>query len=231
MDEADVQNAGALNVNVIFDLDGTLIDSAPDICAIANAILDDLGEKPLSLEQVRGFIGEGAAVLIRRVMQARDMEDAGNVHSDLLAQFIDRYQTMPVTSAFYPGASLVLKQLKATGYRLGLCTNKPEGPTRAVLKQCGLDRQLDAMIAGGMINSRKPEPDMLLHVQAELDGGSALYVGDSETDAETARRAGIPFALFSGGYRKTPVEKIRHDWLFDHFEELPAIVAKAMPPR
>ena len=231
MDKAVVQSAWALNVNVIFDLDGTLIDSAPDICAIMNAILSDLGKAPLALGQVRGFIGEGAAVLVRRVMQARGIEDAGSAHGDLLAQFVNRYQTMPVASAFYPGVGLVLQQLKGAGYRLGLCTNKPEGPTRAVLQQSGLDRQLDVMIAGGMINSRKPEPDMLLHVLAELNGGPALYVGDSETDAETARRAGIPFALFTGGYRKAPVEDIHHDWLFDHFEELPAIVTKAMPLR
>jgi phosphoglycolate phosphatase len=211
-------------LNIVFDLDGTLIDSAPDIRAIANSILSDLGKEPLSLEQTRSFIGEGSAVLIRRLMKARDIEETGNTHANLLDLFVSRYESMPVESPYYPGVDSMLGQLKAAGHRLGLCTNKPEGPTRAVLDQSGLGRRMDAIIAGGMINSRKPEPDMLLHVLADLGAGPSLYVGDSETDADTARSAGIPFALFSGGYRKGPVEKIHHDWLFGHFDELPVIV-------
>jgi phosphoglycolate phosphatase len=83
------------------------------------------------------------------------------------------------------------------------------------------------VIAGDMLQSRKPEPDMLLAVIEELGGGAALYVGDSEIDSETAARANVSFALFSEGYRKTPVSQIRHDWVFEHFDALPEIVTKA----
>lgn len=216
-------------MNIVFDLDGTLIDSAPDICAIANSLLRDLGREPLSLELTRTFIGEGAAVLVERMMAARDIDDAGDTHAELLALFISRYETMPSESPFYTGVDGALKALLAAGHRLGLCTNKPEGPTRAVLAQTGLDRSFSAMIAGDMLDTRKPEPHMLLQVLADMGPDTALYVGDSETDAETARRAGVPFALFSGGYRKRPVSDIPHDWLFDEFEALPAIVANLSP--
>ena len=214
-------------MNIVFDLDGTLIDSAQDICLIVNSILGDLEREALSLDVVRSFIGEGAAVLISRVMAARGLSESSGLHEKLLVQFISRYETMAVESPFYPGVSVALDELRGSGHCLGLCTNKPEGPTRAVMRQSGLDKILDAMIAGGMVDSRKPEPDMLQHVVKEMGGAPALYVGDSETDAETARRAGIPFALFSGGYRKSPVDDIHHDWVFDHFDELNGIVERA----
>lgn len=216
-------------MNIIFDLDGTLIDSATDICAITNSLLRDLGKEPLSLEMTRSFIGEGAAVLVERVMKARDIDAGDGAHGRLLEQFIERYESMPTESPFYDGVQEALTELQDAGHRFGLCTNKPEGPTRAVLAQTGLAQNMESVIAGGMINSRKPEPDMLLKVLADMGGEPALYVGDSETDAETAQRANIPFALFSGGYRKGPVTGIHHDWLFDHFDELPAIVAKLSP--
>ena len=213
-------------MNIIFDLDGTLIDSATDICAILNSLLRDRDKAALSLDTTRRFIGEGAAVLIERVMKAREIDAGDGAHARLLAQFIERYETMPTLSPFYDGVARTLTVLRNDGHRLGLCTNKPEGPTRAVLAQTGLANSLDAVIAGGMIDSRKPEPDMLLKVLTDMGGQPALFVGDSETDAETARSAGIPFALFSGGYRKGPVSAIHHDWLFDHFDELATIVAR-----
>lgn len=216
-------------MNIVFDLDGTLIDSAPDICAIANSILRDLGREALSLELTRTFIGEGAAVLVERMMHARDIDNTGDTHAELLALFVSRYETMPTESPFYAGVNDALDALLAAGHRLGLCTNKPEGPTRAVLAQTGLHKCFSAMVAGGMLDSRKPEPQMLFKVLEDMGPDTALYVGDSETDAETARRAGVPFALFSGGYRKQPVSDIPHDWLFDDFDALPAIVAKLAP--
>jgi phosphoglycolate phosphatase len=118
--------------------------------------------------------------------------------------------------------------LKAAGHGLGLCTNKPELPTRAVLRHMGLEPMFDVVIAGGMLDSRKPEPAMLWHTIEELGGGKALFVGDSEIDAETARRAGVPFALYSGGYRKTPVDEMYQNWVFDDFTALRGIVGAAM---
>ena len=215
-------------MNIVFDLDGTLIDSAPDIQSMASAILGKRGKEDLTLDETRSFIGEGAAVFVHRMMAARNLEDTAESHAVLLEEFMARYELSVDKAVFYPGVLDALAMLKAAGHRLGLCTNKPERATLAVMRHMGMEPIFDAVMAGGMIDSRKPEPDMLLKTIDSLGGGPTLYVGDSEIDAETARRAVVPFALFSEGYRKKPIEEIYHDWLFDDFGALGHIVTKAM---
>lgn len=215
-------------MNIVFDLDGTLIDSAPDIQCVAATILGGRGKDSLTLEETRSFIGEGAAVFVSRMMAARGIEETAASHAKLYEDFIAQYEFAVDKAVYYPGVIDTLAVLKESGYKLGLCTNKPELPARAVVRHMGMESVFDALMAGGMIDSRKPEPDMLLKTIAELGGGPTLYVGDSEIDAETARRAAVPFALYSGGYRKTPVSEMHHDWVFHDFNELQGIVAKAM---
>lgn len=216
-------------MNIVFDLDGTLIDSAPDIQSAASKVLDRRGEAGLSLVETRSFIGEGSAVFVSRMMAARGIAETGHSHAALYEEFISNYEHAVDKAVFYPGALDTLLSLKADGHRLGLCTNKPERPTRAVLRHMGLEPIFDAVVAGGMIDSRKPEPDMLLATIRGLGDGPTLYVGDSEIDAETAQRARIPFALYSAGYRKLPVGEIHHDWVFDDFDLLRGIVAGLLP--
>ena len=214
-------------MNIVFDLDGTLIDSAPDIQGVAAAILTRRGKAPLSLEETRGFIGEGAKVFASRMMAARDIAETPQSLDEIYGEFIAAYETAVDKAVFYPGVVDALAVLKAAGHRLGLCTNKPEVPARAVMRHMGIDSVFDGFIAGGMIDSRKPEPDMLLKCMTDLGAGATLYVGDSEIDAETAQRAGVPFALYAEGYRKLPVAEIPHDWAFDHFDRLAGIVDAA----
>lgn len=218
-------------MNIVFDLDGTLIDSAPDIQGVASSILIELGEAALTLDETRQFIGEGAAVFITRMMAARGIEHDAQHHAALLKEFIARCEYAVDKAVFYPGVLNALAALKTAGHRLGLCTNKSELPTRAVLRHMNLVSVFDAVVAGGMLDSRKPEPDMLLHAIQQLGGGPTLYVGDSEIDALTAQRAGVPFALYSGGYRKAPVSELPHDWCFDNFDALTAIVDEFMRAR
>ena len=217
-------------MNLIFDLDGTLIDSAPDIRTVANQVLQQRAREPLSLEEARSFIGEGAGVLVRRMMAARELEAAD--HAALLEEFTSLYATSTYKASFYPGVLETLERLKMDGHSLGLCTNKPDTVTRAVIRQLGLERFFDAVVAGGMIARRKPAPDMLQATIKQLGEAGTLYIGDSEIDAETAQRAGVPFALFTRGYRKTPIEKIRRDWDFDNFLQLKEIVDSCLttPP-
>jgi phosphoglycolate phosphatase len=215
-------------MNIIFDLDGTLIDSAPDIQAVASAILTQLGRDDLTLEETRGFIGEGAGVFVSRMMAARGIEATPQSHAQLYDDFVSQYEFAVDKAVFYPGVVDALAALKAAGHKLGLCTNKPERPARAVIRYMGMEPIFDAVLAGGMVDSRKPEPDMLLQTIQDLGGGPSLYVGDSEIDAQTARRAGVPFALYTEGYRKTPVSEIHQDWFFDDFDALQTIVAEAM---
>jgi phosphoglycolate phosphatase len=217
-----------MSMNIVFDLDGTLIDSAPDIQSVASVILARLGKEDLTLAETRRFIGEGAAMFVSRMMAARDIEETPACHATLLAEFIAQYEFAVDKAVYYPGVQEALAVLKAADHRLGLCTNKPERPTRAVMRHMGMEPIFDAVMTGGMIDSRKPEPDMLLRTIQDLGGGATLYVGDSEIDAETARRAGIPFALYTQGYRKTPASEMYHDWQFNHFDALHGIVAEAI---
>jgi len=211
-------------MNIVFDLDGTLIDSAPDIQTAASKVLASLHKPALSLQETRDFIGEGGAVFVSRMMAARGIPETPSSHASLYDEFISFYEFAVDKAVFYPGAFDTLVRFKRDGHRLGLCTNKPERPARAVMAHMRLEPIFDAVMTGGMINSRKPDPDMLLQTIRDLGGGPTLYVGDSEIDAETARRASVPFALYSGGYRKVPVGEIYHDWVFDDYDVLPDIV-------
>lgn len=214
-------------MNIVFDLDGTLIDSAPDIQAVAGKILASLGKAPLSIDETRAFIGEGAKVLVSRMMAARDIAATPGLHQQLYDAFVAEYEHAVDLAVFYPRARQTLDELRAQGHTLGLCTNKPELPARAVLRHMALEPVFAAFWAGGMTAARKPDPEPLLTVIAALGGGPTLYVGDSGTDAHTARAAGVPFALYTEGYRKGPVAEIPHDWAFDDFARLPEIVAAA----
>ena len=205
---------------VVFDLDGTLIDSAPDIHAAAARLLAEEGRAPLSLPVIRSFIGNGVPTLIERVIAAAGLDRAD--HPRLTERFMVFYDAAPADlTRPFPGVPEALNRLADAGFALGLCTNKPESATRGVLSALGLDR-FEVLVCGDSLQVRKPDPSVLDETFRRL-GADGVYVGDSEVDAETAERAVRPFALFTGGYRKTPVEAIRHDRNFADFAELPAI--------
>ena len=207
---------------IVFDLDGTLVDSAPDIHAIANAVLAEEGLAPITFAQARSFIGNGAPVFVRRLREARGVPDAEQPR--LLAAFIARYEGAVTLTAPYPGVAGALEALAGNGHALGLCTNKPIGPARSVLAHFGLDRHLAAVVGGDSLPVHKPDPALLQAVFAALGDGACLYVGDSEVDAETAARAGVPFVLFTEGYRKSPVDALPHTAAFSDFSALPDLL-------
>lgn len=207
---------------VIFDLDGTLIHSAPDIHAAVCDVLAEDGIAGPDLAAVTGFIGNGVRVLAQRVIAHLGLQQA----ADTLAHRIEtRMKASPAGLTLpYPGVIAALTGLRAAGHPMALCTNKPEAAALAVLDSMDLGRFFDVVIGGGRV-ALKPDPAPLLLCRAELGGGPAVYVGDSEVDAETAARAALPFLLFTGGYRKTPVAELPHRAAFDHFDRLPALVA------
>lgn len=212
-------------VAVIFDLDGTLIHSTLDIQAAVNRMLAGEGVEPLDLAAVTSFVGNGLPKLVERVIAARGLP-AGD-HARLTKVTLGYYSEAPsaLTHA-YPGVMAALTALAAAGHPMGICTNKPEAPARSILADLGLAGFFASVVGGDRLAVPKPDPAMLHLSVAELGGGAAVFVGDSEVDAATAAAAGLPFALYTEGYRKSPVEALPHDAAFSDFAELPGVVAR-----
>lgn len=214
--------------HVVFDLDGTLVDSAPDLQAAAAAMLRDLGRPPLSLAQIKGFVGNGIAKLVERCLAA-----SGGPPADpeaALAAFRRSYAAAPVAlTRPYPGVAAALQRLRGAGIRLGVCTNKPQAPALAVLEGLRLADHFAAVVGGDLLPVLKPDPAPLRLCLDLLGaaGGPALFVGDSETDAATARNAGLPFALFTEGYRKSPVESFEAELVFSDYAALGGLLGQA----
>ncbi|WP_116598743.1 phosphoglycolate phosphatase [Primorskyibacter marinus] len=210
---------------IAFDLDGTLIDSAPDIAHAVNAMLTDEGAEMLTLAEVTGFIGNGLPHLVKLVIEARDMGMAR--HDALTACVLAHYtKAGSAYTVLYPQVRAALDTLSASGHRLTLCTNKPERAARDVLAHFGLESLFATVIGGDSLTTRKPDPAMLFAALGE--DGPQIYVGDSEVDAETARRAGVTFLLYTEGYRKSPAETLPHAARFDDFAQLPGLVTQLL---
>jgi len=213
---------------IVFDLDGTLIDSAPDIHAGANSVLAEEGYPPLSLDEARSFIGNGAAVFVERMRAARGI-DAG-AQDRLLSAFLDRYETFVGLTRPYPGVPGALRALRDRDHRLGLCTNKPARPTAAVLDHLGLAEFFGTVIAGDSLPVRKPDPAPLRAAARAAGGDPAhcLLVGDTATDRETSRAAGVPSVLVTFGPNGAGVHDLAPEATIDHYEELPGVVARLL---
>lgn len=205
---------------IVFDLDGTLVDSAPDIAAAANRMLADRGEMPLSLDQVIGFIGHGIPNLVRLIMEERAIPTAE--HAGMTASMLAHYTAQPADlTRPYPGVIDALDTLRSRGHRLGVCTNKFRAPAMQILQALDMAQHFDAVLGGDSLPVKKPDPAPLLACFDALGGERLIYVGDSEVDAETALAAGIDFALFTRGYRKAAIETLPHAIAFDDFTVLP----------
>ncbi|WP_134681372.1 phosphoglycolate phosphatase [Paracoccus ravus] len=214
---------------VVFDLDGTLIDSAPDIHATVNAVLRLHGVAPLSLDTVRSFIGGGVDMLWRRVVSAAGLPV--EAHRELVASFMVRYHDATSLTRIFPNAVAALGVLADRGHGLGICTNKPLGPTRAILEHFGIASLFHVIIGGDSLPQRKPDAAPLhaafLGLGADPRQPRGFFVGDSEFDAECAVNAGVPFLLFSGGYRKAGLEELNSLAHFDDHSELPGLIENA----
>lgn len=211
---------------IVFDLDGTLVDSLGDIVAAANLTLRDTGLPPLPREVIGRFVGNGLPKLVERMIRHCDLPLER--HDELTKVALAHYTAgSSKTTVPYPGIPQALASLQSQGHILGICTNKPEAPARHILDALNLSQYFSAVLGGDSLATRKPDPQ---HLFASFDAlpahGSRVFVGDSEVDAETAERAEIPFLLFTQGYRKSPVAEIPHDIAYDMAEEIPSRVAQ-----
>ncbi len=211
---------------IVFDLDGTLIDSAPDIHGIANMLLEQEKKPGITLLQTREFIGNGAAVFVQRLRDAAGIDDSEHVR--VYNAFVAAYNDAVTLTEIYPGVVEALEALRAAGHSLGICTNKPIQPCKSVLQHLDLEKYFDTVWGGDSLTVHKPDPTPLHAAFDALPVGPRLYVGDSEVDAETAERAIVPFLLYTNGYRKSPVARIPHRAAFDNFADLPALVEQTL---
>ena len=213
---------------VIFDLDGTLVDTLPDIATSLNSALTGEDLPPLPVEKVRPMIGSGARILIERALSA-----LGHPHdmariTRLEEAFETHYGTLGAgQSEPYPGALQLLKSLHAQNVALGVCTNKPESAARMVLSALAIEPFLHAIVGANLEIPKKPDPTMLINTLAALAiaASDALVVGDSETDVAMARAAGVSVVVVSYGYTTTPAHALGADRVINHLGELPEALA------
>ena len=219
-------NAGA--VAVVWDLDGTLVDSAADIAASLNRLLAEEGLPPLDGNRIRGMIGEGVRTLIRRGLAAHEVTSKEGSLDELVERFLVIYAEVATESTrLFAGARKALDMLSEAGLRQGICTNKPEAITRQVLASLGIAGFFDMVVGGDTLPRNKPDPLPLQTVLTGLDAlpEQALMVGDSAVDALTARAAGVAVVLVTFGYGPMPGHPHEADYLINDFADLPAVVA------
>ena len=207
---------------VIFDLDGTLVDTAPDLMRATNHVLESLGRRPISMDEVRSFVGHGARALLTRGLAATGgLPEDYDVEPDYV-RFVDYYsQNIAEGSTPFPGLIRLLDRLKAEGFGLGVCTNKLEGLSVQLLDALKLSPYFGAVVGPDTLGIAKPDPRPFREAVSRLGlvAPRALMVGDSETDIITARNAGVPVIAVPFGYTPKPVQDFGPDRMISHFDE------------
>lgn len=210
---------------ILFDFDGTLIDSAPEIGAGLNGLLAERGRPPVTDAQVRQFIGDGAARLVERGFAATGAPLPADELPAAVARYLEIYADVPADpSCIYPGVLDGLRALADAGHAMALCTNKPEGISRALLPSLGMDGLFGAMVGGDTLPRRKPYADPLLHALSVLGlpADRAVMVGDNANDVGAARAASMPVVAVSYGYPRMDPADLGADALIDRFADLPS---------
>lgn len=215
---------------LVFDLDGTLIDSAPDLAWSVNQLLAEEQRAPLELEHIKTMIGHGARNLIERALTASGGYASDRSVDALTERFLEIYESHGVReTTVYPGVRETLSVIMDQDIQMGLCTNKPEQATLGVLEDLHLSAFFAAVVGGDTLAGiRKPDPRPLLAVLDRLGQSPdrAIYIGDSLTDVQTARAAGLRVVLREDGYTMEPAGSLGADAIFGPFGELPHVLAQ-----
>ena len=219
--------ASTLAPTIAFDLDGTLVDTAPDLISALNFILDREGLPPVPLDAARNMIGAGARKLLERGLElegrAASVWDIDRLSADFIA-----YYAAHIADASRPfeGLERPLDDLAALGCRLAVCTNKLEWLSRRLLDELGLSRRFAAICGADTFGVSKPDPAILRQTIARAGGNpsSSIMVGDAGTDVGVARRAGVPVIGVTFGYTDIPMADLKPDRVIAHMRDLPAAV-------
>jgi phosphoglycolate phosphatase len=214
-------------LTLVFDLDGTLADTARDLMGTLNVILAREGARPLPVEAAHSLLGAGARALLERgfardgrVIEAREMDR-------LYREFLDHYaEHLADESCFFDGAEAALRRLREAGHVLAICTNKVTWHSEKLMEALGARALFAAICGRDAFDHFKPDPRHLtLTIEAAGgDSGRAIMIGDSRTDVETARRAGVPSICVDFGYSDTPARDLGATRVISHFDELDAAV-------
>jgi len=212
---------------VVFDLDGTLVDTAPDLIGALNFVLDREGLPPVPIESARDMIGAGARKLIERGLELDGRSAAHEDITRLTGDFIDYYAAhIADASRPFEGLEDALDDLQTLGYRFAVCTNKLEWLSKLLLDQLGLSSRFAAICGADTFGVSKPDPAILRQTITRAGGqlSSAIMVGDAGPDIGVARRAGVPVIGVGFGYTAVPIADLNPDRLISHMRELPAAV-------
>jgi phosphoglycolate phosphatase len=212
---------------VVFDLDGTLVDTAPDLTAALNFVLKRRGLRTVPLPAARSMIGAGVRRMIERGLEHGDEPATADEVTRMMSDFIDYYtEHIADESRPFEGLVAALDDLQARGYRFAVCTNKLESLARLLLDQLELSSRFSAICGGDTFGVSKPDPAILQQTIARAGGRpqSAVMVGDAGPDIGVARRAGIPVIGVGFGYTDVPIAELKPDRVIGHMRELPEMV-------
>lgn len=223
---------------VIFDLDGTLADTAGDLLAAANAALAPEGMALLDPVEDRPVAGRGGRAMIRRAIakQGGEPDSAAMIAltDALYPRLLDAYSVrLAHETRLYDGVIACLDALEMAGWRLGICTNKPERLARALMQELGVLHRFGALLGADTLAVRKPDPEHLIETCRRIgaDPARSILIGDTETDLRTARNASVPCILTTFGFAESPVAGLKPDAILDHYRDLPAMAEGFVPSR
>jgi len=208
---------------IAFDLDGTLVESAPDLIGAVNAVLAAEGYKPLAYDEGRPFVSRGARWLLQWGLELAGAPEPAGSTAALFGRFLDYYSAhIADESRPFPGVVNALKTLKTAGAKLVVCTNKPTGLSESLLVKLGMADWFDGVVGIDAVTAPKPSPAHLIEAVEAVGGDLArtVMVGDADTDAGAARAAGTPLILVDFGYTEIPAAELGPDILLRHFDEL-----------
>lgn len=216
--------------SIVWDLDGTLVDSAPDLASALNTVLDNRGFFTLSNNEVRAMIGNGVPKLVERGFNAVGVRpDAGQLE-ELVAMFVKEYKTCATEyTRPYPDVVETLEKIRGMNIPMGVCTNKPEAFTKQILEGLGLAGYFSSVVGGDTTSTRKPDPQPVLACLSGLvsEPVSSLMIGDSVHDVHAAHAAGVTVAVVPWGYRSAPVEELGADFVLHDITALPGMISAA----
>ncbi|WP_420133752.1 HAD-IA family hydrolase [Rhodopseudomonas sp.] len=217
---------------VVFDLDGTLIDTAPDLINALNYILVREGMPAVPLAKARNMIGQGARRLLERGLELDGRVISPDDVNRLAVDFIDYYAAnIAVESRPFEGLEATLDSLAGQGYQFAVCTNKLEWLSKLLLDQLGLSSRFAAICGADTFGAAKPDPTILRETVAKAGGtlASTVMVGDAGPDVGVARRAGVPVIGVEFGYTEVPIAELNPDVVVGHMRDLPQAVTRLLP--